>query len=154
VSTHLTYLLHHLHSRHSSLPFSSTLNPRHHLFHKSFWLIFSALVVVYTAYCALQIVLLTLYSHRRSSPRDWAAFTDSVLLNSFFCFSFFHYLFCFRVCGTKLTVWSAFGMVTLNLKDTFSLNPSHHRPHPSIGLPLRTPDCSMVFFLVLFPLTF
>ena len=27
-------------------------------------------------------------------------------------------------------------------------------PTPSIGLPLRTPDCSMVFFLVFFPLTF
>jgi len=44
---------------------------------------------------------------------------------------------------------------TLNSKDTFSLNPVRH-PHPlpsSIGLPLWTPDCSMVF-LVFFPLTF
>ena len=43
---------------------------------------------------------------------------------------------------------------TLNSKDTFSLNPSRHRPHPfHRTLPLRTLDCSMVLFLVL-PLTF
>ena len=44
-------------------------------------------------------------------------------------------------------------LFTLNSKDTFSLNPSRQSaidPTPSIGLPLRTPDCSMVFFLVFF----
>jgi len=46
----------------------------------------------------------------------------------------------------------------LKRHNTFPLNPSRHRPiTPSIGvigLPLRTPDCSVVFFLVFFPLTF